>query len=131
MATFGDARGYHETCRLHTYRTLGYLVGSERCRLSVDHFNYIFPLHEGAWIVQVLSIAILLLSDDLSALFSLLRRLLCRVGGLGDLFSQCNLLTFQLSDWLDDILEGCLFYLLLAKSSMVVRVASIPSPLPG
>ena len=73
MSAFGYSRGDHEASWLHADRTLSFLVCTIlRRRLRVDDLNYVLPLNYGAWVIQVLNVALLLFSSNLCTFLDLL-----------------------------------------------------------
>ena len=129
MAAFRDAGRDHEPGWLHANRTLRFLICGGLSRLRVNDLDHVLPLHGGAWVTQVLHVALLLLASDLCAFLGLLRGLLRRsVRRRTDRVGLLELLV-GLSERFQDVAERSLLDLVLGEDGLVVRDASVSSPL--
>ena len=129
MAAFRDAGCDHEPGRLHANRTLRFLICRGLGRLRVHDLDHVLPLHGGAWVTQVLHVSLLLLAGDLRAFLGLLRSLLRRgVRRRADGVGLLELLVGR-PERFQDVAERSLLDLVLGEDGLVVRDASVSSPL--
>ena len=61
MTALRNSRCNHEARRLHTDRTLRFLIGRKGGRLSVNDLDDVAPFDDGAGVIQVLDVTTLLL----------------------------------------------------------------------